>query len=90
MKQEKRGAMTDVMNYLETISRETHKPETEVMTMAFQVGLRQLWRERVLGRYLHGEIIRDEAIDTVGIDLVELAERQHKAMMEDLACAMGN
>ena len=55
--------------------------------MAFQVGLRQLWRERVLGRYLHGDIGRDEGIDAVGIDLVELAERQHKARMEDLAWA---
>ncbi|MCC6545305.1 MAG: hypothetical protein IT392_12545 [Nitrospirae bacterium] len=82
--------MTDVMNYLETISRETRKPEAEVMTMAFQVGLRQLWRERVLGRYLQGDINREEAIDSVGIDLVEIAERQHKAMMEDLAWAMGN
>lgn len=82
--------MTTVTNYLETLARETHKPESEVMTMAFQVGLRQLWRERILGRYLRGDIIRDEAIDAAGIDLVELAERQHKAMMEDLAWAMGN
>lgn len=82
--------MITVTNYLETLARETHKPEAEVMTMAFQVGLRQLWRERVLGRYLRGEITRDDAIDAAGIDLVELAERQHKAMMEDLAWAMGN
>lgn len=80
--------MTSIANYLETIARETHKPEAEVMTLAFQVGLRQLWRERVLGHYLRREISRDEAIDAVGIDLVELAERQHKAMMEDLAWAM--
>ncbi len=82
--------MTSITNYLETIARETHKPEAEVMTLAFQVGLRQLWRERVLGHYLRREIGRDEAIDAVGIDLVELAERQHKAMMEDLAWAMEN
>ena len=80
--------MSNILNYLETIANETHKPEAEVMTMAFQVGLRQLWRERGLGRYLHGEVTRDEAINLVGIDLVELAERQHKAMMEDLEWAM--
>jgi len=81
--------MTNVMTYLEALVRETHKPEAEVMTMAFQTGLRQLWRERMLGRYLRGGITRDEAIDAVGIDWVELAERQHTAMMEDLAWAMG-
>jgi hypothetical protein len=80
--------MNNVLTYLETIVRETHKSETEVMAWAFQTGLRQLWRERILGRYLRGEIIRDEAVEAVGIDWVELAERQHKAMLEDLAWAL--
>ncbi|MBC7264413.1 MAG: hypothetical protein H5T64_08655 [Chloroflexi bacterium] len=82
--------MTNALTYLEKLMRETQKSEAEVMTLAFQTGLRQLWRERILGRYLRGEIARDEAIEAVGIDWVELAERQHKAMMEDLAWALGN
>jgi hypothetical protein len=80
--------METVSTYLETLARETHKPETEVITMAFKTGLRQLWRERMLGRYLRQEITREEAINAVGIDLVELAERQHQAMMEDVAWAL--
>lgn len=80
--------MTELMTYFETLVNETQKPETEVMTLAFQAGLRQLWRERTLGRYLRGEIAREEAINAVGIDWVELAERQHQAMMEDLAWAL--
>ncbi len=80
--------MNNLLTYLETLIRETQKPEAEVMTLAFQTGLRQLWRERMLGRYLRGEITRDEVINAVGIDWVELAERQHEAMMEDLAWAM--
>lgn len=81
--------MTNVLTYLETLVRETRKPEAEVMTLAFQTGLRQLWREHILGRYLRGEIARDKAIEDVGIDLVKLAERQHNAMMEDLMWALG-
>jgi hypothetical protein len=76
------------MTYLEALTREMHKPETEIMTMAFQVGLRQLWREHVLGQYLRDEISREETIAAVGIDWVELAERQHAAMIEDLAWAL--
>lgn len=76
------------ISYLETLTRRIHKPEAEVLTMAFQVGLRQLWREHILGQYLRHEITRDQAIEAVGIDWVELAERQHKAMMEDLAWAL--
>jgi predicted RNase H-like HicB family nuclease len=48
-----------------------------------------LWREHILGRYLRHKISRDEVIEAVGIDWVELAERQHEAMMEDLAWALG-
>jgi hypothetical protein len=81
--------MTKLMTYFETLVEETQKPEAEVMTLAIQTGLRQLWRERTLGRYLREEITRDEAIQSVGIDWVELAERQHQAMMEDLAWALG-
>jgi len=57
------------------------------MTKAFQIGLRQLWREHILGRYLRHEISRGEAIESVGLDWVELAERQKEAMMEDMAWA---
>ncbi len=81
--------MNDVLTYLQTLARETQKPEAEVMAMAFQSGVRQLWRERMLGRYLRGEIGRDKAVEAVGIDWVELAERQHEAMIENLAWALG-
>ena len=82
--------MSEMINYLESLVRETHKPEAEIVARAFQTGLRQLWREQILGRYLRGEISRDKAVNLAGIDYVELAERQHSAMMEDLAWALGS
>ena len=80
--------MTNMLTYLETLVRETEKPEAEIMTLAIMSGLRQLWREHILSRFLQGEISRDEAIEAVGIDWVELAERQHAAVLEDLAWAL--
>jgi len=80
--------MENTLYYLETLTHETQKPEAEVMTKAFQVGLRQLWREHILSRYLHDEISRTEAIKLVGIDWVELAEHQQQAMFEDLEWAL--
>jgi hypothetical protein len=79
--------MENTIGYLEILIRETRKPESEVMTKAFQIGLRQLWREHILARYLRHEISRGEAIESVGIDWVDLAERQKEAMMEDMAWA---
>ncbi len=80
--------MSEVLAYLETLVRETDKTESEVMALAFKAGLRQLWRERILGRYIKGEIPREEAVESVGVDWVDLAERQHEAMLDDLAWAM--
>ncbi len=82
--------MPETIKYIEALVRETHKPEAEIVALAFQTGLRQLWREQVLGRYLRGEITRDNAVNLAGIDYVEMAERQHTAMMEDLEWALGN
>jgi len=81
--------MTEMLTHLETIARETHKTESEVMTLAIETGVRQLWREHILGRYLRVEISRDEAIKSVGIEWVELAERQRQAVMEDITWALG-
>lgn len=82
--------MTNASTSLARLARELQKPEAEIMTMAFEAGLRQLWRERILGQYLRGEISREEAIESAGIDWVELAEQQHAAMSEDLAWARGD
>jgi len=79
--------MASALGYLESLVRETHKTEAEVVALAFETGLRQLWSEQILGRYLRGEIPRNEAIEAVGIDWVELAERQNAAAREDLAWA---
>ena len=59
-----------------------------MIALALESGLRQLWREQVLGRYLLGEISRDEAVHAAGIDWVELAERQRDAMQDDVAWAL--
>ena len=80
--------MANSRGYLESLVRDTHKTEAEVVAMAFETGLRQLWREQILGRYLRGEIPRNDAIESVGIDWVEMADRQTAAVNEDLVWAL--
>lgn len=82
--------MVKVSNVLEALARETNKSEAEVMAWAVEVGLQQIWREQLLGKYLHGEIERAVAIEAVGLDWVELAERQHDAMQVDIAWAFAD
>ena len=80
--------MAETVKYIEKLLHEMHKSEAEILACALQTGLKQLWREQVLGRYLRGQISRDKATELAGIDWVELAERQHKAMLEDLEWAL--
>jgi hypothetical protein len=76
--------MSSAVPFLAQLVRDTHKPEAEVIALATEAGLRQLWREHVLGQYLRGDIERQQAIESVGIDWVEMAEKQHHAMAEDV------
>ena len=80
--------MSEFSQLLGTLARETQKSEEDVIGLALQAGLRQLWREHVLSRYLCEEISRDEAVAVVGQAWVELAESQHDALAEDLAWAL--
>jgi hypothetical protein len=80
--------MGSVWNCLEVLSRESQKPEAEIIALAIETGLRQLWRERMLGRYLRGEVSREDAVEAAGAEWVDLAERQHQAAKEDLAWAL--
>jgi hypothetical protein len=74
--------------YLQQLVQETHKSEAEVIALAVQAGLRQLWREQLLGRYLRGQVSRQAAIEEIGIDWVDLAERQQQAVLEDMEWAL--
>jgi len=76
--------MASTISFLEQLVRDTGKAEAEVVAMAVESGVRQLWRERVLDRYLRGEISRQQAAETVGMDWVDMADRQRRAMEEDV------
>lgn len=80
--------MPQTSEVLEVLSRESAVSEAEIVARAVDAGLKQLWRDRVLGRYLKGLISREEAIESEGVDWVELAERQRSAMLEDVDWAL--
>ena len=77
-----------ITDYLELLTRETETSEAEVMARALETGLRQLWRDHLIGAYLRGKATREATVGLVGIDWVELAERQNRATQEDLEWAL--
>lgn len=70
------------------LTRVTQMDETEVFERATEVGLQQMWREVMLERYLRGDISREEAVQEVGLDWVDMAERQWRAAQEDIQWAL--
>jgi len=71
-------------SFLTDLVRKTKQSQTELITQAFQLGIHQLWEKLMLDEYLLGQVSREEAINSVGLKRVELAELQQQAMKEDL------
>ncbi len=82
------GDMMTITGYLSSLSEITDKAEEEILAQALEIGLRQLWREEILARYLRNEISRAEAVHLVGVQWVELAEDQKEAVLEDIHWAL--
>ena len=59
--------MPQISRFLEKTVQETQQSEPEIIAQAFQVGLKRLWREPVLGSYLKGEVTREAAIEKAGM-----------------------
>jgi hypothetical protein len=79
--------MLETSDFLASLVRDTSRSEEEVLAQAVKTGLREMWRQQLLGRYLRGELDRAAVVDQLGLDLVELAERQSQAVREDLLWA---
>lgn len=59
-------------------------PESEVFERALERGLKELWEDLVLTRYLDGELDQEEAIERVGRAKVKRAERELEIVEEDI------
>ena len=58
--------------------------ESAVIQQAVETGLETLYRDMIVSRYLDDEITREEAVDHLGIELVEEVEAAREAVEEDV------
>lgn len=58
--------------------------ESEVIQQAVETGVETLYRDMVVSRFLDGDIAREEAIDELGVDIVEEVESAREAIEEDV------
>ena len=59
-------------------------PESEVFEQALKLGIADLWENVVLGKYVDGELSREEAIELVGLENIQRADREAAAVEEDI------
>lgn len=73
-----------MLEELKELAEARHGKVSDIVAEALQIGISKLWQESVLSMYLRGEIDRNEAVRRVGLNVVELAERQNKAYLDDV------
>jgi len=69
---------------IEDIVKSSNKKESDIIAKALNIGIKKLWIESVLDNYLSGKISKKKAVQLVGSNLVNLAEKQKKAIIEDI------
>lgn len=75
---------SEILKELEMLAKVREERVTTLIARAVEMGIDKLRQETILDQYLKRRIGRKKAIKLVGLDLVKLAERQRKAVMEDI------
>jgi predicted RecB family endonuclease len=58
--------------------------ESAVIQQAVEAGVETLYRDMIVSRYLDEEMTREEAIEHLGVELVEEVEAAREAVEEDV------
>ncbi len=77
-------------NEIEDIAQARNEPESKVIEEAMKIGVTALWKETILDKFLAGKISKKKAISMVGKHLVLMAEKQKKAVLEDIKWGQAN
>lgn len=82
--------LSTAVTQLETIIEVNKKDVSTVLAQAVEIGISKLWTETILNLYLSKKITRKKAIRSVGLDLVNLADKQNKIVQEDIKWGLSN
>ena len=77
-------------NEIEDIAKARNEPESKIIEEAMKIGVTALWKESVLDKFLTGKMSKKKAISIVGKHLVSMAEKQKKAVLEDIKWGLAN
>ncbi|GIV80188.1 MAG: hypothetical protein KatS3mg050_4582 [Litorilinea sp.] len=67
------------------LTERTGQDETTLLVRALRLGLEILYRQAVEQAFINGEISREEAIASLGLERVEELEYAKRALAQDIA-----
>ncbi|MFQ6052599.1 MAG: hypothetical protein ACE5K4_13050 [Candidatus Hydrothermarchaeota archaeon] len=74
----------ELLKELEALAKARKEEVATIIAKAVEIGIDKLREETILSQYLKGEIKREEAIRLIGLDVIRIAEKQKKAVLEDV------
>lgn len=72
------------------IAKARNESEAKVIAEAIKIGIDKLWKESIIDKYLNGKISKRKATNLVGEALILMAEKQKKAVIDDLRWGLSN
>ena len=73
-------AVTQLENLIEI----NKKDASTILAQAIEIGISKLWTDTILNLYLSKKITRRKAIRLIGLDMVNLTDRQNQIAQEDV------
>ena len=74
-----------LVEQIKEVAHWQRRPSAQVIAEALETGVERMYVEAVLGELVRGRLTRREAIKRVGAERVRLAERQARAVRDDVA-----
>lgn len=81
--------VTEFADQVREIARHRDAAESEIIQQALEIGVETLWRDVVIGRYIQGELDREEAVEKLGADVVRQVDAAKDAIDEDIEWGLG-
>jgi predicted transcriptional regulator len=79
--------MSTLSKRVSEVAEDMRSSESEMIEEALERGMKELWEQSVVKKFLKGKIDKEEAIKLVGLEKIEKAEREEKSVEEDIEWA---
>jgi len=78
----------ELTDRVEKLAHEQGVSESEILEEALEKGVKTLWEEYVVSKYVDGELEREEAVNLLGREKIKQVDKELDAVREDIEWGM--